>query len=168
VPDDLWPVRDGDRMDHLFTLDLDEMPELRQATKTLADARAACFFIENADSNRAHTPYNGETALIAISAADLARAVIVQDGHELVATAIEVPTDVAWHDPEYEIVPELVEVHDAYASLPAHALGGPVFLQAPEWGGQFLLQFSDDFADVNLGDCGVMYVFHDTAFWQCH
>lgn len=30
------------------------------------------------------------------------------------------------------------------------------------------MQFDEGFVDVNLGDMGVMYVFEDSAFWQCH
>lgn len=35
-------------------------------------------------------------------------------------------------------------------------------------GDQFILQFSEEFADVNLGDSGSMYVFGDDAYWQCY
>lgn len=34
------------------------------------------------------------------------------------------------------------------------------------WG--FVLQFDDSFADVNLGDCGVMYVMGHDAWFQCY
>jgi len=34
---------------------------------------------------------------------------------------------------------------------------------AARGGGTCLLQF----ADLNLGECGVMYVFAETQFWQC-
>lgn len=35
-------------------------------------------------------------------------------------------------------------------------------------GGGFLLQLDEAFCPINLGDQGVMYVFGDTAFWQCY
>ncbi len=35
-------------------------------------------------------------------------------------------------------------------------------------GGGFYGQFDEEFVDVNLGDCGIMYVFGDDAHWQCH
>ena len=50
----------------------------------------------------------------------------------------------------------------------ARAGGSPIWLQGDEHDGDFLLQFDESFANVNLGDCGVMYVFTDTQFWQCH
>ncbi len=50
----------------------------------------------------------------------------------------------------------------------ARAGGSPLWLQGDEHDGDFLLQFDESFADVNLGDCGIMFVFTDTQFWQCH
>ena len=35
-------------------------------------------------------------------------------------------------------------------------------------GGQLILQFNEEFANVNLGDSGEMYVFGDDAYWQCY
>ncbi len=35
-------------------------------------------------------------------------------------------------------------------------------------GPTFMLQFGEEFVDVNLGDSGTMYVFGDDAFWQCY
>lgn len=32
----------------------------------------------------------------------------------------------------------------------------------------FFMQFDEQFADVNLGDCGIMYVTGGDAHWQCH
>ena len=32
----------------------------------------------------------------------------------------------------------------------------------------FLMQFGESFVPMNLGDSGVMYVYRDAAFWQCH
>ena len=50
----------------------------------------------------------------------------------------------------------------------ARAGGSPIWLQGDEHEGGFLLQFDKEFASINLGDCGIMYVFTDTQFWQCH
>lgn len=30
------------------------------------------------------------------------------------------------------------------------------------------MQFDESFVDINLGDMGIMYVFADGGFWQCH
>ncbi len=66
---------------------------------------------------------------------------------------------------------ELVGVHlgSAIYGASARAGGSPIWLQGEEHDdGGFLLQFDESFANVNLGDCGVMYAFTDTQFWQCH
>ncbi len=53
-------------------------------------------------------------------------------------------------------------------NLPAYIGGEPIWIQAPEYDGFFIMQFSEQFIDMNLGDSGEMYVFTDTAFWQCY
>ena len=50
----------------------------------------------------------------------------------------------------------------------ARVLGSPLWLQDSEHWGFLLMQFDEGFVDINLGDSGVMYVFSDTQFWQCH
>ena len=52
--------------------------------------------------------------------------------------------------------------------LPAYVGGSPIWLQREEHWGFFIMQFSEAFVNVNLGDLGEMYVFFDTAFWQCY
>ncbi len=47
------------------------------------------------------------------------------------------------------------------APATAAPLGLPVF-------GSFFMQFDESFADVNLGDSGVMYVFGNDAHFQCY
>jgi hypothetical protein len=40
-------------------------------------------------------------------------------------------------------------------------------MQGDEYEGPLLVQFDESLVPMNLGDAGVMYVFPDTAFWQC-
>lgn len=47
-------------------------------------------------------------------------------------------------------------------------MGPPMWLQDEACFGEFLMQFDEQFVYMNLGDMGIMYVFADTAFWQCH
>ncbi|MBA3545927.1 MAG: hypothetical protein H0T76_05560 [Nannocystis sp.] len=62
-----------------------------------------------------------------------------------------------------------VHLGSAIYGASARAGGSPIWLQGEEHDdGGFLLQFDESFANVNLGDCGVMYAFTDTQFWQCH
>ena len=63
----------------------------------------------------------------------------------------------------------LGELRGAIYQLGARALGEPLWLQGDEGGGAgFIMQFDESFVDINLGDMGIMYVFTDGGFWQCH
>ena len=57
-------------------------------------------------------------------------------------------------------------VKDMLMELPCFIGGTPIWLQYPEHKGTFIMQFSEPFADIGMGDSGEMYVFTDTAFWQ--
>lgn len=57
-------------MHHLVTLDLDEVPTLRRTPK-LAGARAVAVFVSDAEENEASTPGTKETAVVALSQADI-------------------------------------------------------------------------------------------------
>lgn len=46
--------------------------------------------------------------------------------------------------------------------------GSAIWLQGNEYDGEIIMQFDNCLVDMNLGDGGIMYVFKDTAFWQCH
>ncbi len=57
----------------------------------------------------------------------------------------------------------------ALFSLPALLLGEPMWIQEPELvASRFVMQFDADLVSINLGDNGIMYVFENTAFWQCY
>ena len=45
--------------------------------------------------------------------------------------------------------------------------GKPQWIQGEDHDGVLLFQFDEDIVEMNLGDAGLMYVFADTAFWQC-
>jgi len=62
----------------------------------------------------------------------------------------------------------LKELRRAIYNLPGRAGGEPLWLQYEEDGGSFLFQFDEALVPMNLGDSGIMYVFDDTAYWQCH
>ena len=62
----------------------------------------------------------------------------------------------------------LKELRSAIYNLPGRVGGEPLWLQSEEDGGSFLFQFDEALVPMNLGDCGIMYVFDDTAYWQCH
>jgi len=149
-------------------MDLDTMPELR-AQVSCDDGgkpRAVSVFCMNPDDNEAYEAGTDETWVLVSSEAQ-------------VAAAAEPPAEVTMLDPErFEAVAVNVSPHvwksrssDLRSEIyrcSGRALGEPIWLQSPEHFGSFLCQFDEGFVSMNLGDTGVMYVFSDTAFWQCH
>ena len=77
--------------------------------------------------------------------------------------AVDVPEAVFDNWENNESLAELFEaVHNS-----AYAGGKPTWLQGEGYEGHFIFQFDEKLIEVNLGDSGVMYVFTNTAFWQC-
>jgi antitoxin component YwqK of YwqJK toxin-antitoxin module len=167
---DGWPGSEEEPMEHLFTLDLDTMPELRGPN---SKTRAVAMFINNAGFNEAWTPGNKDTQLVRLTqeavdegALDAPPGKPIRSGW-FVPVPVEVPRAI-WEedlDPESD----LGELRTAVYQANARVLGEPIWLQDGAHWGHLVLQFDQGFVDeVNLGDCGVMYAFTDTQFWQCH
>lgn len=165
-----WPTCEDEPMDHLVTLDLEQMPAL--CVGPLAAARAVSLFISDRTFNEAFMPDNDEATIVVLTAADVGRGAVPparpaeEPAAALEVTAVEVPPGVfsAGEPGEPKLAALWAELYDASA----YAGGQPMWLQSPEHEGHFILQFDEAFIDVNLGDAGVMYAFADTAFWQCH
>lgn len=165
-----WPRLNGLPMAHLLTIDLDDMPELK--TDTLANARAVALFISDRIDNGAYEPHTPETVLIALSQDDIdqgepsetLRESDQASGYQL--TPVKVPESIFDEPEEYDEENPLEQLRNAVFSA-SYAAGKPLWLQGDEYNGHFLLQFDEAFINMNLGDAGVMYVFADTAFWQC-
>ncbi|MEZ4310153.1 MAG: hypothetical protein R3F14_19095 [Polyangiaceae bacterium] len=162
-----WPKRGDEPMTHLFTMDLDTMPELRARVSADdgGEARAISVFCANPDNNEAYSSDNGETAVLVSSRAQIAAPASPPEDVESMsearfeAVAVQVRPHVWEHRTDLR-----TEIYRASARV----LGEPIWLQSPEHDGDLLCQFDDSFVHMNLGDSGVMYVFSDTAFWQCH
>lgn len=159
-----WPTRDNEPMAHLFTLDLNTMPELRGEVGQAV--RAISVFCASPDNNEAFEPGNDYTAIVTTTEAQLREqatppeGAALRDEHRFEAVGIDVSPSV-WSDES--------ELHGELYKCSGRVLGSPIWLQAEEGaGGAFLMQFDESFCSMNLGDCGVMYVFSGTAFWQCH
>ena len=158
---DRWPMVDGEPMSHLFTIDLKEL-----GMERAYGARAMSVFCFSPHHNEAYAAHNGETAIVLSDEAQLAATVEPPadldaepaQGFEVVA--IDVPHDVFF---------ERSDLRNAVYNLGARVGGEPIWLQADESpGSRFVMQFDESFVGINLGDMGVMYVYEDTAFWQCH
>lgn len=164
VSADDWPTFKETPMVHLFTLDLAELPELRKKLK--GKPRTLSFFVANPDENEAFEADNDETAVVTRSEKDAKTEGEAPDEAEVrdlswfTTTRVEVPGG-AW---------ARGSLRSAIYGESARALGKPVWLQDEEGdpNATFVMQFDETFVDVNLGDMGVMYVFENGGFWQCH
>jgi hypothetical protein len=202
---------DGDlRMEHIFTIDLRQLPTLRAPI----GARAMQLYISNAGYNEASTPGTPETRVVFLSDADVAAGPFAgaiparsqeYGSRRFTLVPIAVPSEVFG---TVDRESPLGALRTAIYRAPARLGGDPIWLQAdPDdsddddgddgddsdgddgddgddsdgddakparplgmsgVGGGFYLQFDEAFAGLNLGDCGIMYVFGDDAHWQCH
>lgn len=173
VTEERWPLFEGRPMEHLITIDLEAMPELRK--DGLAEARAIALFISDPVENQAFEPGTQETAILVLSQEDieggelsaaLCNNKIAAGGYQI--TPVKVPRGVFEELPEDQEHTDLEKLKNAIYAASGYAGGEPLWLQYPEHKGRFLLQFDESLVDVNLGDAGILYVFADTAFWQCH
>lgn len=171
------PKYAGKPMEHLITLDLDEVPTLREHKK-LAKVRALALFISNAKANKASSEGTRETKVVLLSADDIKRgewagaAVSDPTPIALAVWPIDVPAAVFSYDPwESDDEPNAKNpLYQLFSELMSgNRAGGGVI----HWSGEsatkgFLFQFTGDLVDVNLGDAGTMYVYLDRAYWAGH
>lgn len=177
ISDDSWPHFEGKPMVHLITIDLTSVPVLK---KKFADhVRAITLFVSDLVENEAYYPENDETKVIHLKEADIKKVphrVSVNDPKNVMPAftfqchEIEVPKIIFTED-IYSILDEDESnpICELYNVLFGSAIvgGEALWLQEPEYNGEFVLQFDESFINMNLGDAGSMYVFKDVAFWQC-
>jgi predicted DNA-binding WGR domain protein len=173
----------GTFMHHLWTIDLDQVPELRRYER-LAKARAVALMIHKAENNECFEPGIGRhcTRIVPISQTDLTKGewsgpdIPNQPaGASLALYPVEVPSRIFDETIDFFELEESedereVKLSELYSKiLSADRLGGsPIYFQGDDHRGEYLGQFSESIVDVNLGDAGTMYVFCDLAFWACH
>ena len=166
VSDETWPQYNGKPMEHLLTLDLDEMPTMKKGI--LENKRAISLFINDRDENEAFEKNNKDTSVMLLSNSDIERVTAPSGsaGKKITIIPIDVPVDV--FSTEGSNIDEIIEIRDMLLDdVCAYVGGGPVWMQGDESTDNFLFQFDERLIDVNLGDSGVMYVFANTAFLQC-
>ena len=161
---------EGQAMTHLWTLATADVPAL---AKAFPGARAVALYILDPDENEAWEAFNGMTALVPLSADNLGRGEAEPTDQDLSprhvsVEHIEVASSAFVYDPEDQEKSPRRVLRSAIYGASARAGGAPIWLQGDEHEGDFLLQFDESFANLNLGDCGIMFVFTDTQFWQCH
>ncbi len=159
-----WPRFQGQPMVHVLTVDLRSLPVLAARFR---DAATVSLFLSDAMDNEAFAPHTEESAVVFSSLEQAERrtrppkgAPRLEESGGFDVVEVQVPRDI-WQqeeDPLFQLL---------YQQC-ARAAGPPQWLQTEEHLGNFLLQFDTAFIDINLGDMGVLYLFEDTAFWQCH
>jgi hypothetical protein len=174
------PSSDGRPMTHVWTLATADVPALARA---YPGAAAVALYVLDPEENEAFEVDNGYTALLALSPEEVTRGEAepteqdlqpraVTAGHVEVSSSAFAGYDSEDEDGEQdegedENSPRRA-LRTAIYRAGARAGGGPIWLQGDEFEGGFLLQFDESFANINLGDMGVMYIFRDAQFWQCH
>ena len=135
---------DGDtRMEHVFTLDLRQTPELRRRPGVPPDAVAMAFFLSSRGYNTASHAGSGQTATIFLTEAHLAAGLYEgpmparsQDdpGCPFEVVALQVPVDI-FRMPHHEDEDQrqaLYELRMTMASLPAYAGLEEVWIQGDD------------------------------------
>jgi hypothetical protein len=154
VDDARWPRFQGKAMSHVLTVDLrDRVPALAR------EWRAAALFLHSPDYNEAYEPETEQSCVVLLSEAEVARGEAPAEagsGAELLRAGV--------------LRLEPADGMDRETLYQHSFLGGePIWLQDEEGDSEsFILQFDEELVSINLGDCGIMYMFDDAAWWQCH
>jgi len=155
-----WPERQGQPMQHVLRLDLRQLPQ--------PPADFLSLFVANPADNEAFLPFNDSSQLHFHTGqaampntppiAPLASQMIQQK-------ALMLPSEIfGWEAPNEALKAIRQQLFNC-----SYLGGQPLWLQSDEHHGAFIGQFDEQLApDLNLGDSGVMYLFEDTAFWQCY
>lgn len=192
-PDTLPGWDPGDlRMEHVFTIDLEGI----HLFGVPPGARAMMLFLSNATYHRAFHWGNADTTVLFLGEDDLARGPyqgalpnrsLRRWSRRFELAGIDVPGDV--FDGEAQEDPRIAALHDAIWQAPARLGGRPIWVRddqatrmpSGQWrrvdtvpranagvasSPEFLMQFERRFADVNLGNQGVMYVTGQSACYQ--
>lgn len=171
-----YPMFDGKAMQHLITLDLEAMPELKIGE--LEGKSAVALFVSDRAENNANDPDSGESKVILLTREDLKNGELEEIPNEdenaseneaatYTVEAVEVPTAIfaSWEERVWDDEEPLGKLYEAVHNS-AYAGGEPTFIQSESFDGQFVFQFDDKLIKTQLGDSGVMYVFADAAFWE--
>ncbi|MCY1059360.1 WGR domain-containing protein [Nannocystis sp. SCPEA4] len=181
VDETSWPVfaAKDEPMQHLLTLDLEALPGLKPL---FPRCRAVALFVSSAMHHKAWEPDTDHVAVVPLTDKDLQKKPLAQplapsvaDAQGFEVVTVKVPAAIfddelveRLEDDEDEEAQDLGELRKAVYALHARALGEPIWLQSPEPAGRFVMQLDEAFINMNLGDAGVLFVFANTAFFQCH
>lgn len=176
LSDENYPKYGDIPMTHLLTLDLNDFPNLKERYPT---KRAISLYMnEYNGENEAYEPYTKETAVIFVSQKDIDEKRLTSldaqycQKFSLKVTPYAVPKEIFSETLEEESIAEKLQ----YYFYNFRYVGGkPIWMQNEEKIPNFIMQTgeflcSDDstttYDTVNFAG-GIMYMFEDTAFWQC-
>ena len=177
IPDRKWPKCEGERMEHAITIDLRLIPKVGHSFPD--GVVAVSLFVNDLMDNPSYEPMSKEVKVITLKQEDLDSGVNqwepVKDDDFMIVDAcsfdvheIEVPVDIFNEEIyEREESDPILKLSEDIGSC-SFAGGKPIWIQGAQYDKNIIMQFDESLVDMNLGDGGCMYVFEDTAFWQCH
>ena len=191
VDADTWPRHAGRPMHHVLTLDLQDHP-----TFGPKGVRALALFITSPSEHEAYAPRNRDARVLLLSEDDLRKgeapwpdeladeerlpsgslrfesaATLTEE--ELRARSFVGPIPLWLQDDESELFGDEDDDYagedDDYAGEDDDEGDDEADDPRPEAPRRFVLQFGEELVPgLNLGDMGIMYVFAETAWFQCH
>lgn len=175
---------DDMRLEHAFTVDIRGLDLQNNLSKNIV---AFSFFISDADFHDASEVNTSHSEVVLLTEEDIAKGeypgdIPIRSLDRKQATfflePLQVPSTIfTKHSFEEDSVE--AQLYNAVWGLSARVGGFPIWFQGTEEErkkkfekhskmGPFLMQFDQTFGDINLKDCGVMYIWGKDAFFQCY
>lgn len=170
----------GEPLTHLFTLDLDEIPELQEK---YSGARALAAFCPEPNSGDrtdefelvpvtreavAALPYDGKGSDSDEDADDDDDDDDEEEtGRPIAIVPVDVPMSVFDRSDSDGVGKEIRKM---IFNASGHVFGEPFWIQEEDEGGSddFIMQVNESLCDINLGDSGSLYVFGWGSVFQCY
>jgi len=167
--DENYPKYNDAPMQHIITLDFYDFPHL---LKEYPNKRAVSLYISDYMDNEAYEENTSETKVIFLSQSDIDSKKLnrhIDESNKVTGINIQrikIPKGLfdekiqknAWQDELYKYLYNLNYVGSC-----------PIWMQGDDGGNNFICQFDESIFlsfDINFAG-GIMYLFDDTAFWQC-
>lgn len=142
--------------EHILTLDLEEIPELKPR---FPGARALSLLAPH--------PEDGDSW-------DAAELRPIPDGaaapagkNPITVMPLDVPSAI-FESKACQDQPVLKEIRGLVFNQPGYVLGEPMYIQEDEGDFDFVMQLAEQIGGLNLGDSGSLYVFEHGSFMQCY
>lgn len=165
-----WPHYGKNKMRHVLSLDLKTMPQL--SFSFLENTDIVSVFISSLSENEAYSSDTDESCVVLSRHDDRNPINLTKltNSFNVETTYIEVPEDIFDED-FYDIFDKDSHMGILHKELfnTSYVGGKPIWYQGEEYSSEtFICQFDERFIEeINLGGDGIMYVFEQTAFWQC-